>query len=65
MTRAIIENKKIVGFEPIKEETKEVDKDEIARRQRGAIKKYNEMQVLKALEEADRNIDKLIEEGKF
>lgn len=50
MTKAIIENKKIIGFEPIKEEAKEVDKDEITRRQRGAIKKYNEMQLLKAIE---------------
>ena len=41
MTRAIIENKKIIGFEPIKEEVV-IDKEEIERRQKGVAKKYNE-----------------------
>lgn len=41
MTRAIIKNKKIVGFEPIREESV-VDKDLIKRRQRAVVKWYNE-----------------------
>lgn len=41
MTRAIIKNKKIVGFEPIKEESV-VDKKLIERRQKAVAEQYNE-----------------------
>lgn len=41
MTRAIIEDKKIVGYEEIKDEVK-VDKDLIKKRQEGVQKKYRE-----------------------
>ena len=43
MTRAIIKNKKIVGFEEIKEKPIKHTAEEYAKRQKSIIKKYNEL----------------------
>lgn len=40
MTKAIIENKKIVGFEKIKEEPIKYTKEEYAKRLEGIVRKY-------------------------
>lgn len=50
MTRAIIENKKIVGFEEIKEAPINHTKEEYAKRLEGVAKKYREMQEVEGVE---------------
>lgn len=41
MTRAIVVNKKIVGYEEIKKEFKKPTAEEYEKRQKGVIRKYN------------------------
>lgn len=51
MTRAIVENKKIVRFEKIKEEPIKHTKEEYAKRLEGVARKYNELKGEKENEE--------------
>ena len=50
MTRAIVINKKIVGFEPIKEEPIKHTAEEYAKRQQKVVEKYRAMKEMEKAE---------------
>lgn len=51
MTRAIVVNKKIVGYEEIKKEFEKPTAEEYEKRQKGIIRKYNALKGAKKNEE--------------